>query len=355
MIAAVEREPWRNSRIIARELQISQSRVFEVLYKDQLHPYHYSGSSHLFADDRPPSMQFFEWPWHQHPADEFFLHNILWIDEACFTHEGACTVHHGIIMLSAKVAIKSASALAFMLLSPRTLWWASICILTGWLLNDTVIFLKMSYRGRLRCASSASQAGVVVWARCTSSALWGRCPAVVERDTASKVDWAWRADCTASVTGSNPDGFFPVETPEGTCLLSPFQDYRISRDKTSSSCDNGRCQHVKACSRDCRDAHCHMPWNGRTLLRKYTYYSYEAPVVWSFYSLCIFTVICILRPKLHIIILYSRPVFKQRITIWTACTRISFHLVYASASLSAYLPICLPVYISVCLFPTEIN
>jgi hypothetical protein len=38
--AAVEREPWRSSRDIARELGLSQPRVFEVLHDDQVRPYH---------------------------------------------------------------------------------------------------------------------------------------------------------------------------------------------------------------------------------------------------------------------------------------------------------------------------
>jgi hypothetical protein len=39
-------------------------------------------------------MQFCEWLGHQHAADELFLHNILWTDEACFTREGVFNVHN---------------------------------------------------------------------------------------------------------------------------------------------------------------------------------------------------------------------------------------------------------------------
>jgi hypothetical protein len=38
-------------------------------------------------------MQFREWRRHHH-ADEVFLHNILWTDETCFTHEGVFNVHN---------------------------------------------------------------------------------------------------------------------------------------------------------------------------------------------------------------------------------------------------------------------
>jgi hypothetical protein len=40
IIAAVEWEARRGSSDIARELNLSQSRVFEVLHDHQLHPYH---------------------------------------------------------------------------------------------------------------------------------------------------------------------------------------------------------------------------------------------------------------------------------------------------------------------------
>jgi hypothetical protein len=76
-IAALEREPWRSSRDIAREFGLSQPKVLEVLHDCQLHPYHYSRSAHLFPDDRPLGIQFCEWLRHQHSADELFLHNIL--------------------------------------------------------------------------------------------------------------------------------------------------------------------------------------------------------------------------------------------------------------------------------------
>jgi hypothetical protein len=39
-------------------------------------------------------MQFCEWLQHQHAADELFLHNILWTDEACFMREGVFNVHN---------------------------------------------------------------------------------------------------------------------------------------------------------------------------------------------------------------------------------------------------------------------
>jgi hypothetical protein len=210
IIAAVEREPWISSRDIAWELEISQPRVLEVLHDDQLHLYHYSRSAHLFSDDRPLQTQY---------ANGYDT-NTLRMSSFCTTfcgqtkrvlHVRVCststtvTSGHGIIlMVSANVGILSATASAFGLVSSGTLSWAPICYWTGWMLNDIVIFWKLFYRGYSSC-----EAEVVVSARRSSSALWGRCPAVVERDISRKVDWTWRADFIASsVAVSYSDRFF---------------------------------------------------------------------------------------------------------------------------------------------------
>jgi hypothetical protein len=39
-------------------------------------------------------MKFCEWLQHEHAADELFLHNILWTDEACFIREGVFNIHN---------------------------------------------------------------------------------------------------------------------------------------------------------------------------------------------------------------------------------------------------------------------
>jgi hypothetical protein len=57
IVATVEREPWRSSRDIARELRLSEPSVLEVHHNDQLRP-DYSRSAHSFPADRPLRMQF---------------------------------------------------------------------------------------------------------------------------------------------------------------------------------------------------------------------------------------------------------------------------------------------------------
>jgi hypothetical protein len=77
----------------------------------------------------------------------------------------------------------------------------------------------------------------------------------------------WRTDCMASsIIGSNSNGFFLWGHLKERVYAVPsrtIKDHK-ARLKTAVS---GRCQHVKSCLRECRVAHCFLPWNGRRLLR----------------------------------------------------------------------------------------
>jgi hypothetical protein len=88
----------------------------------------------------------------------------------------------------------------------------------------------------------------VVPARLISSALWGRCSAVVERDISRKVRWTWGPFAWPP---RSPDiiamDFSAVGRPGEVSLLKPSQNYRRYRGRTSNSLDNGRCQHAMAC------------------------------------------------------------------------------------------------------------
>jgi hypothetical protein len=135
IITAVERELWRSSGDIARELGLSQPRVLEVLHDDQLHPYHYLQSAHLFPDDRPLRMQFCEWLRHQHAANEIFLH-ILWTDEACLTRVRVCSTSTTHLWArhnphaTRERGFQVRFSVAFGLVSSGTLSWAPICYQT---------------------------------------------------------------------------------------------------------------------------------------------------------------------------------------------------------------------------------
>ena len=57
IIAAVWRAHWRSSRDIALELELSQIRVHELLYYDQIQSYHYTRRAYLLPDDRSLALQ----------------------------------------------------------------------------------------------------------------------------------------------------------------------------------------------------------------------------------------------------------------------------------------------------------
>jgi hypothetical protein len=164
IITVVEREPWRSSRDIARELGLSQQRVLEVLHDDQLHPYHYCGANICFQTIVLYRCNF---------ANRYDINTLRMSSfyttfcgqrkrdlrvRVCSTSTAVTSGHGLILMLSANVGIKSASASAFGLVSSGSLSWAPICYLTCWLLNDIVIFWKLFYQGCLK---------MCLW-------LWGR-------------------------------------------------------------------------------------------------------------------------------------------------------------------------------------
>jgi hypothetical protein len=57
---------------ISHENWTIRQESLQVLHDDQLHPYHYSRSAHLFLVDRPVFMQFLEWLRHERTADMTF-------------------------------------------------------------------------------------------------------------------------------------------------------------------------------------------------------------------------------------------------------------------------------------------
>jgi hypothetical protein len=178
----------------------------------------------------------------------------------CSTSTTVTTGHQIVPMLSADVGTNLASV------------WAGMVgdlAMNTYPLRARLTVQKISWssgncsRGAAwRCASNTEEDAVSVGR--ISSTLQERWPAVVEHDISRDVERTSRANwMDLSVDGSNSDGLSPVGTPEGARLLSPSQDYRTSRGKTSSLCVNGRCQPVKTCSRAGHAAHWHLPWNWR--------------------------------------------------------------------------------------------
>jgi hypothetical protein len=122
IIAAMGREPWRNSRDFALELGVYKPKVFEVLRDNSLHAYHYLWSARTFSENRNLRMKWL----HQNASRGL----VDWRYEAylrvkLYSASTRVTSGHGIILiLFADVGIKSDSVLTFGLVSSGTLWWA---------------------------------------------------------------------------------------------------------------------------------------------------------------------------------------------------------------------------------------
>jgi hypothetical protein len=102
---------------------------------------------------------------------------------------------------------------------------ATICYITRWLFNHTVILWHYFFfsLGLLEAVPLAEKVVMASELR-NSSALWGRCSAGVKRDLSRKVNWTFRGNCmTSSVAGSNSDRFSPLGTREGAPSFSPSQ------------------------------------------------------------------------------------------------------------------------------------
>lgn len=90
------------------------------------------------------------------------------------------------------------------------------------------------------------------------------------------------------------------------------EDCRRSRDKISSSCDDGRCQRVGTCLRKWRAAYGHVPWNGRRPLWK--------PIVTTRRTWLVrhLTVVCIVNAKRHrtYVVWYFRFFKTKNHSVW---------------------------------------
>jgi hypothetical protein len=94
VIAAMKQEPLRSScfcKGVGTTLSI-QALVLNILYNDELHPYHYLPNQHQLSEDTPLRMQFCERLHQQHAADALYEY-ILWTVEAYFMCEGVFSIY----------------------------------------------------------------------------------------------------------------------------------------------------------------------------------------------------------------------------------------------------------------------
>jgi hypothetical protein len=126
-------------------------------------------------------------------------------------------------------------------------------------------------------------------------------------------------------------------TPKGAHLCRPYRDYQRSCGMTYSSCDNGWCQHVKECLKECHATHCCLPWNG--------WRPFQTPIVMmrhpQFDHLIAFAisewhVSRRLNVTGHMLYTILDLFFFLTLKVWRACGQISFHPVYSSRKIKRH-------------------
>jgi hypothetical protein len=167
---------WRSSRLIAREMGLSQPRVLEVLHDNELHANHYSRSARLFSGDRPLRIQFCKSLRRQNTADELILYNILWTERKdIFKREGVFDIHNSHLWARDDRPCIRECAYQFRSSVSATILGDIVvgpCLLPAWQADCSVI----SWFSGNCSTGTAWGAGVVVSARWSLVTLWRRCP-----------------------------------------------------------------------------------------------------------------------------------------------------------------------------------
>lgn len=84
----VEEDPTTSTWEIARQVQVSQHKVWKTFRENQLYPFHVQRIQALQPEDHPRRVQFCEWLLQQQRHDDNFTKTILVLDEALFTRNG---------------------------------------------------------------------------------------------------------------------------------------------------------------------------------------------------------------------------------------------------------------------------
>ncbi|CAH2011906.1 unnamed protein product, partial [Acanthoscelides obtectus] len=84
----VDENPSTSTRDVAREVQVSKTKVWQTLREEGLYPFHVQRVHALQPDAFPARVRFCEWLLHQHDNNPDFLKCILVTDESTFTRNG---------------------------------------------------------------------------------------------------------------------------------------------------------------------------------------------------------------------------------------------------------------------------
>ena len=95
VIRHFEEQPTTSTRSAAKSLGLpNHLTVWRTLKDNRLHPFHFQKVQGLLEQDCAPRIQFCRWVLEKQLADEKFLENVLFTDEAYFTRDGLFNTHN---------------------------------------------------------------------------------------------------------------------------------------------------------------------------------------------------------------------------------------------------------------------
>lgn len=94
ILEAVDNQPERSTRTIAREQGCHHTTVWRVLREERLHPYHLQPVQALNTTDFPQRVTFARWFLQQSILQPQFAVSVLFTDEATFTCDGVFNMHN---------------------------------------------------------------------------------------------------------------------------------------------------------------------------------------------------------------------------------------------------------------------
>lgn len=94
ILAAFEADPGTSVRVIARNLNISQWKVWKTLNSNNRYPFHGTGVQGLEEQDPHRRIELCRWLLNGDIENAWFLKSILWTDESKFSREGITNFHN---------------------------------------------------------------------------------------------------------------------------------------------------------------------------------------------------------------------------------------------------------------------
>lgn len=94
IVRRFRRDPTTSTNIIARELGLSQWKVWHTVHTAGLYPYHYTPVHHIEEGDPVRRLDFCRFMLHADLDDPGFLRRILWTDESKFDQDGITNYHN---------------------------------------------------------------------------------------------------------------------------------------------------------------------------------------------------------------------------------------------------------------------